>query len=72
MGDLIQTNGEFKEVAGIVACLACGDSHAAMVPGSARTNALECNACHAQDSVWISARKIRQAIKLDEEACPDV
>lgn len=72
MGDLIQTNGEFKEVAGIVICLQCGDSHAALVPGSARTNELECNACHAQDSAWISARKIRQAIKLDEEQMPHV
>lgn len=54
MGDVIDMKGYFKEVPGLVLCLACGHTHAGLVPGSAPVNGLECDHCHSQESVFIS------------------
>lgn len=67
MGELIQTNGEFREVVGLALCLSCGDSWAAQVPGITKTNALECRTCHDQNSAFVAASTLRLVLGFAEE-----
>lgn len=67
MGEVIQTGDMFREVPGLGICLSCGDSWAALVPGSTKTDSLECRTCHDQNSAFVSARTLRRVIELAEE-----